>query len=77
LHAIVNFFAQLTSPLWRFTRERPWLAATLLGVASAICFLEDIHYVRTILGLGACSVLIAKSERDLRQERALAASGQG
>jgi hypothetical protein len=77
LHAIIQFFAHLASPLRRFARERPWLAAAILGVASAICFLEDIHYARTFLGLAACSVLIAKSERDLRQERALAPSSQG
>lgn len=74
MHVLLDFIAQLTAPLWRVAREKPWQTTFVLAVASVICFLLEIQFVRTFLALAACSVVIAKAERDMRLQREVTAS---
>jgi len=72
MHVLFRMLARLFDPLWSIARTKPWLSVAVLGGASAICFLLEIQYLRTILGLAAASVLIAKAEADRREHIAAA-----
>ena len=68
MHFVFSLIGRLLSPLWHTAKTRPWLSSAVLGAASAVCFLLEIPYIRVVLALTACSVLIAKSEADKRGE---------
>ncbi|WP_426957974.1 hypothetical protein [Muricoccus radiodurans] len=70
MHALFSLLIRSTAPVWDLIAKRPWASAGILGLLSIICFALGVPYLRAILGMAAGAVLIFKSERDQRAERA-------